>query len=152
MNQTENLKLNKYDPITDAKQPFSISDGLNANWDIIDAAHEELKTYTDTNIETINKTISSLPTNITLAMLPDWDVQPRSTGITYTASTFGWVRWFAITGQTEMYLKVNDVIVGYCEAKGANDTSGGTCFILVKPQDKYYANAGTIEFYACNGI
>ena len=36
MNQTENLKLNKYDPITDAKQPFSISDGLNANWDVID--------------------------------------------------------------------------------------------------------------------
>ena len=59
MNQTENLKLNKYDPIADAKQPFSISDGLNANWDIIDAAHEELKTYTDTNIETINKTISN---------------------------------------------------------------------------------------------
>lgn len=37
MNQTENLKLNKYDPIADAKQPFSISDGLNANWDIIDS-------------------------------------------------------------------------------------------------------------------
>ena len=37
MNQTENLKLNKYDPIADAKEPFSISDGLNANWDIIDS-------------------------------------------------------------------------------------------------------------------
>lgn len=37
MNKTENLNLNKYDPILDAKEPFSISDGLNANWDIIDS-------------------------------------------------------------------------------------------------------------------
>lgn len=37
MNKTENLNLNKYDPIADAKEPFSISDGLNANWDIIDS-------------------------------------------------------------------------------------------------------------------
>ena len=33
---TENLKLFKYDPITDAKQVFSISDALNYNWDILD--------------------------------------------------------------------------------------------------------------------
>lgn len=33
---TKNLKLFKYDPITDAKQVFSISDALNYNWDILD--------------------------------------------------------------------------------------------------------------------
>ena len=51
MNQTENLKLNKYDPIADAKQPFSISDGLNANWDIID---ENFKNLNNTSQSTQN--------------------------------------------------------------------------------------------------
>lgn len=51
MNQTENLKLNKYDLISDAKQPFSISDGLNANWDIID---ENFKNLNNTSQSTQN--------------------------------------------------------------------------------------------------
>ena len=33
---TKNLKLFKYDPITDAKQVFSIDQALNYNWDILD--------------------------------------------------------------------------------------------------------------------
>ena len=33
---TPNLKLFKYDPVTDAKQPFSITKAWNDNWDIID--------------------------------------------------------------------------------------------------------------------
>lgn len=51
MNQTENLKLNKYDLISDAKQPFSISDALNANWDIID---ENFKNLNNTSQSTQN--------------------------------------------------------------------------------------------------
>ena len=33
---TPNLKLFKYDPVADAKQPFSITKAWNNNWDIID--------------------------------------------------------------------------------------------------------------------
>lgn len=36
MEQTPNLKLNKYNVITDAKQPFDIEKALNTNWDQID--------------------------------------------------------------------------------------------------------------------
>lgn len=35
-NLTPNLKLFKYDPVGDAKQPFSITKAWNDNWDIID--------------------------------------------------------------------------------------------------------------------
>ena len=35
---TPNLKLFKYNTETDAKQPFSINDCMNANWDKIDAS------------------------------------------------------------------------------------------------------------------
>ena len=35
-NLTPNLKLFKYDPVADAKQPFSITKAWNDNWDIID--------------------------------------------------------------------------------------------------------------------
>lgn len=37
MEKTPNLKLNKYDPVVDAKEPFSIELALNENWDILDS-------------------------------------------------------------------------------------------------------------------
>lgn len=58
MNKTENLNLNKYDPILDAKEPFSISDGLNANWDIIDS--ELVKKSGDTMTNTLKFDTSEL--------------------------------------------------------------------------------------------
>lgn len=152
MRRTDSLGLFEYEVAKDGKQVFSIDQALNQNWEILDQAHEELKSYTDTNIETINETISSLPRNITLAMLPDWDAQPRSAGITYTASTFGWVRWQGSTTQDGIALYVNDKLVAYTEAYGTADTSGSACLVLVKPGDTYHGVGGNLEFYACNGI
>lgn len=51
MNTTEKLKLQKYDPINDLKQPFSIEKALNENWNIIDEKLGSIATE-----EFINKT------------------------------------------------------------------------------------------------
>lgn len=62
MNKTENLNLNKYDPILDAKEPFSISDGLNANWDIIDSSIKSLQNIsqsTQNDLQNLEKEFTS---------------------------------------------------------------------------------------------
>ena len=41
---TEYLKLFKYNPDTDSENVFSVNQALNANWDIIDAAMENIST------------------------------------------------------------------------------------------------------------
>ena len=62
---TKNLKLFKYEPIPDAKKTFSITQGLNSNWEILDGVYTAV-------------TPSAASGNISLENLKIYHVSPVS--------------------------------------------------------------------------
>lgn len=100
---TPNLKLFKYNTETDAKQPFSINDCMNANWDKLDAnliGADKIEEQLADKVDTSN---TQWATN---ACMPDY-----STGV---AITSGWIAPYDC--------------FGYCAGKQADKTS---CYVYV---------------------
>ncbi len=55
---TENLELFKYDPEVDKKKTFNISQGLNQNWDKLDATVGELQSANNADTDLSNLTVT----------------------------------------------------------------------------------------------
>lgn len=137
MNQTENLKLNKYDLISDAKQPFSISDGLNANWDIID---ENFKNLNNTSQSTQNdlQILEEKFTNKLDTIHVDYSKGVSITVQSYYCPADGVITGVMTAAQSENYwLQINGVNVLHQYGETNQRVTAPFC-IPVKQNDLMY--------------
>ena len=139
MNQRENLKLNKYDPIADGKQPFSISDGLNANWDIIDSS---VKSLQNTSQSTQNdlQILEEKFTNKLNTIHVDYSKGESITVNSYYCPADGVITGVMSAAHSENYwLKINGVNVLHQYGEANQRVTAPFC-IPVKQNDLMYCS------------
>lgn len=122
----------------------------------IDEVVTDLNGKADTDLSNISASQSAKNT-IVGWMMPDWSrAVSKVVGTTYTADQRGWVHANGATVQNGIHVEINGLTVAYCEAQGANDTSGFGCLVPVDIGDTYalFQNGGTVwafNFIPCKG-